>query len=132
MYAQSCPTLCGPMDCSLSGSPVHGILQARILEWVAIPYSRGSSWPRDQTLISYVSCISKKNFFFLFFIFLKFYFKTLHNCISFAKYQNESATGIHLGSPETPLRSLVYCQYQQTLLLSLKKDPLSAPREQYH
>ena len=132
MYAQSCPTLCGPMDCSLSGSPVHGILQARILEWVAIPYSRGSAWPRDQTLLSYVSCISKKNFFFLFFIFLKFYFKTLHNCISFAKYQNESATGIHLGSPETPLRSLVYCQYQQTLLLSLKKDPLSAPREKYH
>ena len=70
--------------------------------------------------------------FFSFFFKILFYFKTLHNCISFAKYQNESATGIHLGSPETPLRSLVYCQYQQTLLLSLKKDPLSTPREQYH
>ena len=45
--AQSCPTLCNPMDCSLPGSSVHGILQARILEWVAISFSRGSSRPRD-------------------------------------------------------------------------------------
>ena len=42
---QSCPTLCNPMDCSLPGSSIHGILQARILEWVAIPFSRGSSDP---------------------------------------------------------------------------------------
>ena len=41
--AQSCPTLCDPMDCSLPGSSIHGILQARILEWVAISFSRGSS-----------------------------------------------------------------------------------------
>ena len=41
--AQLCPTLCDPMDCSPPGSSVHGILQARILEWVAIPFSRGSS-----------------------------------------------------------------------------------------
>ena len=46
---QLCPTLCGPMDCSLPGSSVHGILQARILEQIAIPFSRGSSWPKDQT-----------------------------------------------------------------------------------
>ena len=44
---QSCPTLCDPMDCSLPGSSVHRILQARILEWVAISYYRGSSQPRD-------------------------------------------------------------------------------------
>ena len=49
-----------PTDCSLSGSSVHGILQARMLEWVAIPFSRGSSRPRDQTHISYVSCIGKQ------------------------------------------------------------------------
>ena len=49
---QSCPTLCDPMDCS-PGSSVHGILQAKILEWVALPYSRGSSWPRDQTWVSH-------------------------------------------------------------------------------
>ena len=45
--AQSCPTLCDPMDCSPEGSSVHGVLQARILEWVAISFSRGSSRPRD-------------------------------------------------------------------------------------
>ena len=49
---QSCPTLCDPMDCSLPGSSLHGILQARILEWVAISFSRGSSRPRDQTWVS--------------------------------------------------------------------------------
>ena len=43
LVTQSYPTLCDPMDCSLRGSSVHGILQARILEWVAIPFSRGSS-----------------------------------------------------------------------------------------
>ena len=41
MHAQSCPSLCDPMDCSLPGSPVHGILQARTLEWVAIFFSKG-------------------------------------------------------------------------------------------
>jgi len=49
---QSCLTLCNPMDYSPPGSSVHGILQARILEWVAIPFSRGSSWCRDQTQVS--------------------------------------------------------------------------------
>ena len=47
LVAQSCPTLCDPMDCSPQGSSVHGILQARILEWVAISFSRGSPQPRD-------------------------------------------------------------------------------------
>ena len=53
--AQSCPTLCDPVDCSLPDSSVHGILQARILEWVAISFSRGSSWPRDQTWVFHVA-----------------------------------------------------------------------------
>ena len=44
-----------PMDCSAPGSSVHGIFQARILEWVAISFSRGSSWPRDQTQVSYLA-----------------------------------------------------------------------------
>ena len=44
--AQSCLTLCDPMECSLPGSSVHGIFQARVLEWVAISFSRGSSQPR--------------------------------------------------------------------------------------
>ena len=57
--AQSCPTLCNPVDCSPSGSSAHGILQARILKWVAISFSRGSSWPRDRTQ---VSCIAGRRF----------------------------------------------------------------------
>ena len=50
--AQSCPTLCDPMDCSLPGSSVHGIFQAIVLEWIAISFSRGSSQPRGQTRVS--------------------------------------------------------------------------------
>ena len=53
--AQSCPTLCDPMDCSLPGSSIHGILQATVLEWVAISCSRGSSWPRDRTQVSHIA-----------------------------------------------------------------------------
>ena len=49
---QSCPTLCDPMDYSLPGSSVHGIFQARVLEWVAMPFSRGSSPPRDWNWVS--------------------------------------------------------------------------------
>ena len=51
LVTQSCLTLCNPMDCSPPSSSVHGILQARILEWVTMPFSRGSSWPRDQTQV---------------------------------------------------------------------------------
>ena len=50
--AQSCLTLGDPMDCSLTGSSVHEIFQARVLEWVAIAFSRGSSQPRDRTRVS--------------------------------------------------------------------------------
>ena len=52
---QSCPTLCDPMDRSLPGSAVHGIFQARVLEWVAISFSRGSSQPRDWTWVSHTA-----------------------------------------------------------------------------
>ena len=54
---QSCPTLCDPKDSSLPGSSVHEILQAWKLEWDAVPSSRGSSWSRDWTHVSYVFCI---------------------------------------------------------------------------
>ena len=56
LCAQSCPSLCGTMDYSLPGSWAHGIFQARTQRWVAISYSRGSSWPRDQTHVSCISC----------------------------------------------------------------------------
>ena len=51
LVAQSCPTLCNLMDCSQSGSSVHGLLQTRILEWVAIPFSRESFRLRDPTQV---------------------------------------------------------------------------------
>ena len=59
LVAQSCPTLCNSMDCSQLGTSVHGILQARIMEWVAIPLVSGSSRSRDQTR---VSCIAGRFF----------------------------------------------------------------------
>ena len=52
--AQSCPTLCDPMDCSPPGSSVHGIFQAWVLEWVAVSFSRRFSWPRDRTWVSHI------------------------------------------------------------------------------
>ena len=57
LVTQLCPTFCDPMDafCSPLGSSVHGILQARILESVAISFSRGSSWPRDGTQVSHIA-----------------------------------------------------------------------------
>jgi len=62
---QSCLTLCDSMDCSPPGSSVHGILPARILKWVAISFSRRSSWPRDPTCISCVSCIGRQILYLL-------------------------------------------------------------------
>ena len=55
VHIQSCPTLCNPTDCSPPGSSVHGILQVGILEWIAIPFTRGSSLPRDWTRVSYIA-----------------------------------------------------------------------------
>ena len=52
LVPQSCPTLCDPMDCIPPGSSVHGILQARMLEWAPVSSSRGSSWPRGWTRLS--------------------------------------------------------------------------------
>ena len=60
VYGRLCPTLCNPMDCSLPASSVHEIIQAGILEWVAISSSRGSSWPRYQTSISSTSCSGRQ------------------------------------------------------------------------
>ena len=57
--AQSCPTPSDPMDCSPPGSSIHGSFQARVLEWVAISFSRGSFWPRDRIQ---VSCIAGRRF----------------------------------------------------------------------
>ena len=95
LVAQSCPTLCDPMDYSSPGSPVHGILQARILQWVAISSSTGSSRLRSQT---WVSCLAGSFFtnwatreahsmeylfiFFFFFFFLFIFFTLFFFCVS--------------------------------------------------
>ena len=63
MHAKSfqlCLTLCNPLDHSPLGSSAHGILYARILEWVAMPSSRGSSWPREGTQVTCFSCIDRR------------------------------------------------------------------------
>ena len=56
-FTELCLTICNPMDYSPPGSFVHGVLQGRILEWVFVPFSRGSSWIRNQTC---VSCIGRQ------------------------------------------------------------------------
>ena len=58
LLSKSCPNLCDPLDCSLSGSSIQGVFQARILEWATISLSWGLSQPRDWTCVSYVSCIA--------------------------------------------------------------------------
>ena len=63
VHTQSCPTLCDPMDYSVPGSSVYGIFQARILEWVAISFCRRSSWPRNWTHVSCISCTDKWNLY---------------------------------------------------------------------
>ena len=70
---QSRPTLCNPMDCSTPGSSVHRIVQARILQWVAIPFSRGSSQPRDQARVYCISCTGRR---------------ILHHCATWEAPQN--------------------------------------------
>ena len=62
LVAQSYLTLCDPMDCSLPSFSVHGILQARVLEWIVIPFSRGSSWPKDWNCNSCASCTTGRFF----------------------------------------------------------------------
>ena len=59
LVTQSCLTLCDPIECNPPGFPVHGVLHARIVERVAIPFSRRSSLPRNRTRVSYISCIGK-------------------------------------------------------------------------
>ena len=86
LVAQSRLTLCDPMDCSPPGSSVHGILLAGMLKWVAIPFSRGCSWPRDQT---HVSCLAGEFFTVwatrkaMILVFLIFSFKTYFSLSSF-------------------------------------------------
>ena len=79
---QSCSTLCNPMDCSLPGSSVQGIFQARILEWLAMPSSRGIFPSRDCTHISYISCTTSTTWEMLKYIFICIYTHThMYMCV---------------------------------------------------
>ena len=60
MFTQSCLILCDPMGCRLPDSAIHGIFQARILKWVALSFSWGSSQPQDQTCVSCISCFGRQ------------------------------------------------------------------------
>ena len=120
--AQLCPTVCHPMDCSLPESSVHGIFQARILEWVAIFSSRVSSGPRYQTHIA----LSLFFLHFILFIYL-FYFLTLLYCIGFAIYQHESwikpTSLASLASSKKNININSYCCSATQLCLTLC-DPM--------
>ena len=101
---QSCPTLCNLMDCSPAGSSVHGISQARILEWVAISFSRGSSLPRDQTRISYISALAGRLFTtdqcIVFFFLINFYWSKvdLQGCVCTSFFNSCRRTSAHWSS----------------------------------
>ena len=86
---QLCPILCDSMDCSLPASSIHGISQARILEWVAISFSRGSSLSRDQT---WVSCIQ----------WVLYQLSHQGSPNEYAYYHNEYDMDQPLDSPESP------------------------------
>ena len=94
------------MDCSPRGSYVHGILQARIPEWVAVPFSRGSSWPRDQTCVSYISCIGRQ---------------VLYHC---ATWERNWLIGIWPQRllPDADQPGYLYCLIQSSMSLILKKN----------
>ena len=108
---QLCPTLWNPTDCSLPGSTAHGILLARILDWGTMPSSTPSSWPREQTFISYFSCIGSQG------LYLWSHLGSLLNCITFAQWDSQFLMGID-GS-FLPRASKPHCIYKGN------KDPAS-------
>ena len=106
LVAQLCLTLCDPMNCNQPGSSVHGILQARILEWVDIPFSRRSSWPRDWTQ---VSCIAG-GFFTIWATREAQHSKIMFNFLKFSKWL------YHLHFPQEYMSSYFSISLQHFLL----------------
>ena len=126
---QSCPTLCSPMDCSLPGSSVHGILQTRILEWAAMPSSRGSSQPKDRTPVSYISSTGRRILYHCRHLgssrrLLKLYFKSLI-CIFEKKIQEDPIPSPPAILVIPKLSKIQCCCFHASLCtLGHKDDPL--------
>ena len=95
---QPCPAFCDPMDCSPPGSSVHGIFQAKILEWIAISFSRGSSGPRDWT---WVSCTAGR--FFTIWATRESQGRKV-KVLFYQNYWNKSRTLCHIPSQKSHLR----------------------------
>ena len=83
---QSCPTLCDPVDCSPPGFSVHGILQARIPEWIVMPFCRRSSRPRDRTFVSCSSCIGRQ---VLYMVLYRFFTNSIHERLFKIRYPSD-------------------------------------------
>ena len=112
--AQSCLTLCNPVDCSPPGSSVHGISQARILEWVAISSSRGFSRPRTQTHVFCLSCTAGR-----FFTIKPSGKPQLH-----FKYWNFQCLYVQQKVNETGPRNMCFLIFQMILVHTNMREPL--------
>ena len=121
LVTQSCPTLCNPMDCSSPGFSVHRIFQVRILEWVTISSSRGSSWPRDQTHVFCVSFIGRRV--------LYHYVVNIHSYVGVAKSWTwlSWATSVSLGVALSTSYTLVYLLLLTLLWASLVAQMVKNP-----
>ena len=108
---QSCPILCDPVDCSPTSFSVHLILQARILEWVATSSSRGSSQPRDQTGVPYVSCNSRG-----------FFTTSATLYTSGSRYNSGSLSSARVQPPYRTSQDKPFDNLIKTIKLSLQKN----------
>ena len=117
--AQSCPTLCDPMDCSLPCSSVHGIFKARVLKWVAISFSRGSSWPRNQSQVSSLWILYQLNYQgcqpFKTSGYLHFHLRSLTHSSAFQMATTVSASNPNWKYPGTALFNRTFCNDGNTL-----------------
>ena len=116
--AQSCLTLCDPVDCTPSGSSVYGILQARVLEWIAVPFSRGSSWPKDPTHVSYtVDSLPIEPLTLIIWGLIVYFQKKYTWDNEFSVYLHEGCMSYHKSLQWSVLPALIYNINLSTLLL---------------